>query len=409
MADYDDLRKAFDENSYLRQIASQAVKNKWVSGITLSVHPLWRLAYDFYASGVNPTFSRIWSEDLIRDVFLDNLSSTYYNNHFYRLLDRYLNVYQGYVNRDLNMIHLPIWERFVERYRPWSNNYYSPLVMTIVHKPRKSPKRGEKVVENEPSDSLEDLYRLVRDSSWNVRIEERPRARLAASSGDEIETSSGKFGTIGGVLTDSASGNMYGLTCAHVAKKKETVSDSFGNLIGTCIENSNLVSLSLNNTCDPSIHAIPNPYPGNGPVVNMLDCSLIQLSSNFTKPYIASTAQRLSLGQNVVLNGAKSNIKCKLGSLQLSYSYYGLQTEYCFRDSIELLPQPVGPLGGTLGQLFTTIPKQGDSGAWVLTDDADPLWAGMFYGEDGTRGALIRANWVHDWAENKLGGISLQV
>jgi len=52
---------------------------------------------------------------------------------------------------------------------------------------------------------------------------------------------------------------------------------------------------------------------------------------------------------------------------------------------------------------MATVPTQGDSGGWVLTDDQPPRWAGLFFGEDGSRGFAIRASRVHDWAEKTVG------
>jgi hypothetical protein len=77
----------------------------------------------------------------------------------------------------------------------------------------------------------------------------------------------------------------------------------------------------------------------------------------------------------------------------LSYAFLGGGQKFCFLDVIELTPQPTGLLGRTL------VPTLGDSGAWVLTDDQPPDWAGLFFGQDGKRGFAIRAKWVHEWAQ----------
>jgi hypothetical protein len=53
----------------------------------------------------------------------------------------------------------------------------------------------------------------------------------------------------------------------------------------------------------------------------------------------------------------------------------------------------------------STVPTPGDSGAWVLTDDQPPEWAGVFFGEDGKRGFCLRARWVHEWAQKTTSAI----
>jgi hypothetical protein len=136
----------------------------------------------------------------------------------------------------------------------------------------------------------------------------------------------------------------------------------------------------------------------------MLDCALIDLQTPVTRPKIVGVAKSLTSGQDVNLTGAKTHMTHhKLGSLCLSYCFSRGGLDYCFRDSIELIPQPWGPFGGTFGRMMTTVPVQGDSGGWVLTDDQPPAWACLFFGEDGNRGFAVRASWVHDWAEKETG------
>ena len=173
-----------------------------------------------------------------------------------------------------------------------------------------------------------------------------------------------------------------------------------GTAVGTCTEDTTRVSLTA--VCDPVNLAVPSPSPGNGPDVNMLDCALIELSVAVSNPTLAGVAS--SPGQNVVLHGASTaTTRHKLGSLCLSYAFSDSGKDFCFRDTVELLPQPRGPVGGTLGHMMTTVPTEGDSGGRVLTDDTPPSWAALFFGEDGQRGFAIRASWVHAWAQKASG------
>jgi hypothetical protein len=210
------------------------------------------------------------------------------------------------------------------------------------------------------------LVRTTRDAGVLVRIEERPQARLAFVSGGQITVSSGKSGTLGGILDDQT-GVSYGVTCSHVAQTNDAIYDMNGNQIGICTADTPLVSLPKPKICDPVNLAPPNPIPGNGPDVNMLDCSLIKLSSVVTRPTIAGVASALTPGQSFILTGAATpTTRHWLGSLCMSYQFAGGDQKFCFRDLIELIPQPTGILGGTI------VPTQGDSGAWVLTNDQPP-------------------------------------
>ncbi len=95
----------------------------------------------------------------------------------------------------------------------------------------------------------------------------------------------------------------------------------------------------------------------------MLDCALIKLSAGITRPAISGVVTVLSPGQKVVLTGAVTKTSYHhLGSLCISYAFTGGGQDYCFRDAIELLPWRHGLFGRK------TVPTQGDSGAWVLSD-----------------------------------------
>lgn len=274
--------------------------------------------------------------------------------------------------------------------------------MTIVHRPLRPP--DPKFPDRDDLEALRQLVRVVAQAKVAVRIEERTPARLALSGGDKINIGSAKSGTFGGILNDSAGGIVYGVTCSHVAQTGDSVSDAASAHVGNCIADTARVTLATGLICNPVNLATPNPSPGNGPDVNMLDCALIKMAGTASGHAVAGIASSLTQGQNVVLHGAVTHAtKHKLGSLCLSYQFNFGGQDFCFRYAIELVPQPRGPLGGAVGHLLTVVPQQGDSGGWVLTDTQPPDWAGLFFGEDGTRGFAIRATWVHQWAEKAVG------
>ena len=136
----------------------------------------------------------------------------------------------------------------------------------------------------------------------------------------------------------------------------------------------------------------------------MLDFSLLKLNTKPKPNNLSGVATSLSYGQDVVVLGSKNKTTCKLGSLALSHSFLHGNKNFCFRDVIELQPVSTLPVGGKLGRLIASPPVQGDSGAWVVTTDANPAWGGVFFAEDGYRGFCIRATWAHKWAEASVGG-----
>jgi len=393
MPTYDDLRAYFEE-SPLREIVARAARMPIVSGFTLDVDPLWSIFYDLEDGLIDRA---LWPAE--RRNRLQYFAQLTYGDVISAMLwlDPILPIYQGYRRRDLRR-QIKEWEQL------WLNVAGSrprlPVILTVAHRPLRAPAEGSESIDE--TQQLRTLVGIVSESKVFARIEERPPARLAFAGGDRIRIDPSRTGTLGGFL-HSNDGTCYGVTCSHVAQQHDAVSDDLGQHLGTCVANSTLVSLPDNVVCDPVNLRFPATYPGNGPDVNMLDCSLVKLASPSANSSLASVASQLSQGLNVVMRGAETPFsRYKLGSLCISYQFKSGGNSYCFRDAIELVPEPRGPFGGKLGQLTTVVPVGGDSGSWVLTDDTPAQWAGLFFGEDGRRGFAIRAAWAFDWAKAEI-------
>lgn len=276
--------------------------------------------------------------------------------------------------------------------------------MTIVHRPVLPPLLGRRTTDSDDEAQVRSLVKIASESDGLVRIEERPPARFAFTAGDKIQAGSRRLGTLGGVLKSASGSQAYGLTCAHVAVQGDQVYDASGKLIGLCTADTNPIALKVGLVCDPVNLKAPSPSPGNGPDLNMLDAALVDLNAPIQQPTLAGVAQSLSQGQNVTLTGAATGVTHhKLGSLCLSYCFHQGISDFCFRDTIEIWPVSWSPFGGRVGQVMSKVPAQGDSGGWVLIDGQPPVWAGVFFGEDGYRGFAIRASWIHAWAEKSTG------
>jgi hypothetical protein len=384
MASYEDIRAYFDGTALFKDVVRIAARVPIVTGFTLDIDPLWGRLYDIENNLEDP-----------HDPFRDNRflyaalpSSSIPPPQPYG---------RGYRRRDLRK-PVSMWKRETEIFRQNTGRERLPVTLTVVHRPLRAARPGERLEEDDTS-LLQQLVQSILAVPVLVRIEERPRARLALASGDQITVPPTNSGTLGGVLNDQA-GVSYGITCSHVVQTNDTVYDSGGNQIGICTADTRRVTLPSPRICDPVNLTAPHPIPSNGPDVNMLDCAVVLLLPTVTRPTIAGVAQALSPGQSVVHTGAATGTtRHWLGSLCLSYGFSSGGQDFCFRDAVELLPQPSGLFG------HTVVPTQGDSGGWVLTDDQPPDWAGLFFGEDGRRGFLIRAKWVHEWAQQNTNSI----
>lgn len=409
MPTYDELRDYFERQEGLREVARSASSNGVVLGFTLNVDPVWALFHDVAAGLLDRRVLR-WIDYLGYDEarHVDFGDPT---NSLAKFWWSPVTFLQGYRRRDLKFEDAE-WRGFQDYCKSRDGRERLPVRLTVIHRgiptPMVGDERSEARFESDELSSIQKLIEVVSNSYVAVGIEERPEARFAFDAGDLLNASGGKSGVLGGVLTDAGAGRSYGVTCAHVVAKGERVSDRSNSDMGECVAHSTRVPLGHPQVCDPVTLQMPVPYPGNGPDLNALDCALVELKSAVTMPSLAGIASALTPGQSVVMNARGKRMRFRLGSLALSYRFTDGSADYCFRDAIELLPQSRFGLGGALGALTAMMPTQGDSGSWVITDETRPVWAGMFFGEDGRRGFAIRASWIHTWSE-RVTGTTLRV
>src|SRR5258708_21149966 len=161
MANYEDIRNFFDQSDELQRVVRLVASIPIVSGFTLDIDSSWIIAFD-------------------RAKYLLNVPEPLRTE--YELDGRFFsNRVVGYRRRDLNA-KVPEWERYAEGLREQYGKKLLPIVLSVIHRPL----RASDEKETDDMGWLQRLVRTVRDASVAVRIEERPRARLAFASGDEI-------------------------------------------------------------------------------------------------------------------------------------------------------------------------------------------------------------------------------
>ena len=173
MASYEAIRDFFDHSDELQGIARRAASIPIVSGFTLDVDSSWIVAFDRASGLMNIPEPRRTEYELDGRFFSSRVV--------------------GYRPRDLNA-KLPDWESHAEGFYKQYGKKLLPIVLSVIHRPLRSAGPGEEAGDFR---LLQQLVRAVREASVAVRIEERPRARLAFASGDEIAVNPGKSGTLG--------------------------------------------------------------------------------------------------------------------------------------------------------------------------------------------------------------------
>jgi hypothetical protein len=261
------------------------------------------------------------------------------------------------------------------------------------------------------------IYEYRNDENFRILIERRGRNTFLNSQGTHNPLIGGisisnnnvkSYGTLGGFLK-TKDGNIFGLTCSHVASSQNepifqpAKYDSNNNReIGEVLLASDL------NFCDPQ--APCNLYSSQG---NM-DVTLIQLKEEESCEFSVHELGKINKlkefsdiiqGMKVEFNGRTTNQRKQLtiGGLCVSYKVayeQGTATKYaCFTNLIELRSIPLRLLG--TNYYIQDLPvRAGDSGAWICSNDSHGYsWCGMLISGDSDRGYFLSSEHIVKWLD----------
>jgi len=260
----------------------------------------------------------------------------------------------------------------------------------------------------------------IETSSVHVVYEVRPTAELFAGpkathrplvGGVSIGISATDYGTLGGLLRETNTGRIFGLTCAHVAKEySAVVQPAFRDggklpIIGT---------VRYANHLQPFPLGVPATAPyqvGN----SNLDVALIEIAPNIASDLhvlhlgkIAGTLQAGYLTQAMATEWTGRSCGHRT-SLQIGgrVKYYNLPNAdgvtYCYENLFELREPSIWR------NILNSPVRAGDSGAWVCTPTAIGLaWCGMIVGGDRYIAFAQEAESIENWWSGAPHGLQLQ-
>jgi hypothetical protein len=307
---------------------------------------------------------------------------------------------------DIEKWRPPYWEEY--QGETWGSIFDSPVIIKICLIPPLSEREREiPQFENE---------------NLNIVYETRPRAQLFAGStklhnpligGVSIGVEADDFGTLGGLLRDNQ-GDIYGVTCAHVAITGKDVfhparADDARQAkpIGTVAFHEGLKVCPQNSPCS---------WRATGNYVNDLDVALIKIDSGVQSRHEVfkigaitgmRPGEKLVQGMAVELTGRSAGHKTTL-QFGGNGKYYkipdGKGGEYCVRNIIEL-KEP-----SFYRNLFTSPVDEGDSGAWVCASGAVGAdWCAMVIGGDRFTGFAIESETIEQWWSGPANRLTLSV
>lgn len=241
-------------------------------------------------------------------------------------------------------------------------------------------------------ESSEDMRRKILDivgtflPKIDIVLEDRARTVAAMQPGDKISET--LPGTGGGFLSDGT--DLFGVTCAHVARLGNLVRDHKGEAIGPVVAASPLSVNSAGTLCRPDSRD-----------ANEMDAALFEYPAPAPPPSGLVVSSAYGSAQRALMRGAVSGgpNSYYFGSLGLTHTVdiadagTGLYRPHCFH-----LLNSIRPVAGFWP--WACWPnhraQRGDSGAFI-TDVNGALWFGMLCAVDGTEGFFLDATRVLEW------------
>lgn len=267
-----------------------------------------------------------------------------------------------------------------------------------------------------PKPAEEELSRarsLIANLPVRCLIESRAKPHLALQPGSGLIPP----GTVGGLVRDGV-GHVYAVTCGHVVAPlvgagggDRRVRDQRGELLGEVVQAMIPVRSPIGHVCARQRSLPGQPLPAVDPFANLLDVALVQLSGAPPTTGLRDIFSDFDSGMRVQMAGAVS------GTADYAVEAVNLWTKFpaehfdelpfCFQDLFHFGPLSENWLvrmlqalqGPRVANLVATVPKRGDSGAWVTSAaiHGAPNWLGMLVGVSDSAGYAVMSDVVWDW------------
>ena len=333
------LQLELDERGELRKVimelSERVADNRGKVGLLLDLNPFWRLDARLAAAGLEPHHEWYpWRNPLGWSMVtgeLVGLESAAQLDFEYR---------SSFVEEVTDIVG--------GRSR---NPSYQPFLLRLVAAPGAT------------QEEREGLIAAARNCEILTVVNTHPEVQHVSGPGSEVTSVvTGRFGTLGGYLEDTGTGQHFAVTCGHVGVSGDFTSS--GNLVGQVTVAEEPTPLPSGVRC----------HAGCGSITE-IDVALVGVGSPGTN-VAGSIAGIVCNGDRLTMQGASSGIQTyEVGGLVVEHEVDGA----CWAGLIQLHAPRAGLLPVSLGVAMATMPQDGDSGAWVLNGTE---WAGMVVASD---------------------------
>ena len=360
------LQLELEENVGLREIVyglsqrSGEVKGK--IGLILDLNPFWYEAIRLRETGLDPNSMLRLFPDIIPAAWaplLFRLQSTYrFNSDPPNLLSRFsiierLNEYLTGRERD---------------------NRFQPFILWLIARP------------NIRTEDREQLLNMAAEMPILTLVQAHDAPELVGAPGSQL-LSAGIQGTLGGYLRDDKSKSVFAVGCGHAVSGQGGQVQLAGKSTETVVHVRQPTPLPTNVACHAACGSVTD-----------LDLALISTNNVVANNVASSVAKVVGNGQLVEMEGASSGVvKYEIGGVVIDYEIGGS----CWKNLVQFHAPISGILPAAVKVATTTLPKFGDSGAWLVRNGNE--WVGMVVASNSLHGFALPAMHLLSQADAEFG------
>ncbi|QPH56026.1 hypothetical protein [Pontivivens ytuae] len=399
------LRRRLEEDRRIYQFWEQISSFKSWHGINARIDPIFWIGHDSPVSDILNRLLRDYEDDRRLLSIFSNLTMMSFPGHSsdFRLMPDLDDLASA-----MFTFNAPVLDRLPEfldaRFRYyWQSRFFDDYY------DRARLRKEEEIdavqfdlnlalgASKEFQDEIANMYSLASELRLNIRFREVGIPQLRLSEGDSVSGGGGGRGTIGGFLQDGMSGNLFGVTCGHVAGRKGSIlADNSGNRF-------NVIDSVEPSASPPGVICAPGH-------TNELDVALVDVNSaapclNAASGITSVPHPLVSLQYNGASTASSSSIASATKALSVVQKFHSGTNYFCFEDTIVFKPKLSPILNPSISRAVVRGPLPGDSGAWLLTAGSSGTeWCGLIIGSDTnwSEGYAIEAQKIIDWQAPNL-------
>lgn len=352
------LHIELDENERLQEVVAGLVErigdSRLRTGLILDFNPFWLSSWGLDSCGFGPDAWPWWAEGPWASSFPGVRDSL----HFASLPD---------LTRRFRRASMATREYFGRDYEVAGTDFhFDPYLLRVVTRPDAIAAGAEGSIERGLADERQRIISAARECVIPTIVETRPEPILVVQPGSGVAGNGGQ-GTLGGFVTESSTGSVWGMTCGHVASAG-VVSTQAGK--GTVVSARAPVAMPAGAVCSSGCaHS------------NDLDVCLVDGVIGVNRA--TRVASVVTSGQLVEMDSAGSGRQYQIGGAVVDHLIGG----GCWERLIQFHAPTVGILPVAAQVAMTPVPQGGDSGAWLLRNKIE--WAGMVVASDHLHGYAL--------------------